>query len=140
MTLITRKLAAGLIIVASPIASNAERPLPLKETELHAKKEQARRTPFACAILHPPPQYPHKAQQGTGIYEVLVAHDTGVVSRVEVVKSAGFKAFDDEVIRTFDLFRFAPQSVRWVIISVEFGIDSAGSYVGVEQKKWSISR
>ena len=144
MTATARTLCVGLILVASPVVSHGERPRPLTENELHVKKEQARRTAFARAIVHPPPQYPRDAQQrkqqGTGIYQVFVDHDTGVVSRVDVLKSAGFKSLDDEVLRTFRLWRFKGRTVRWVIISVEFGIDSAGTYFAVEQKKWSISQ
>ena len=118
MTLIARNVTVGLILVASAIVSHGERPRALSETELRAKKEQARRTAFARAIVHPAPEYPRDArqrkQQGTGIYQVFVAHDTGVVRRVEVIKSASFKSLDDEVLRTFRLWRFAPRSVHWV--------------------------
>jgi TonB family protein len=144
MTVIARVLTVGLIVIASPVVCRGERPRALTAAELRTKKEQAHQTAFARAIVHPPPQYPRDAQQrkqqGTGIYQVFVTHDTGVVSGVEVLKSAGFEALDHEVLRTFRLWRFAPRCVHWVIISVEFGIDSTGPYFAVEQKKWSISR
>jgi outer membrane biosynthesis protein TonB len=60
---------------------------------------------WKIAISHPTPRYPTEARRrhitGKGVYYLHVSYQTGDVTSVEVLTSAGHRILDDSALATF---------------------------------------
>ena len=82
----------------------------------------------AYAIKHPPPKYPYSERssrhEGFGIYRLIVNPNTGVVGRVLVEKSSGYRALDDSAIEAYLQWRWKPGTWKEVIFPVTWVLRS----------------
>ena len=66
----------------------------------------------AFAITHPTPQYPYADRmlqhEGSGVFRLIIDPKTGVVGRVLVEKSSGYKTLDDSAIKAYQQWRWKP--------------------------------
>jgi TonB family protein len=70
------------------------------------------------------PDYPYYAravrQQGTGLYRVILDLKTGAVTKVTIVRSAGFGKLDDSVVAALRQWRWKPGRWKEIGLPVTF--------------------
>jgi periplasmic protein TonB len=75
-------------------------------------------------LAAPQPDYPAEALakgiQGTGIYEVWIRPETGVVTRVEIVRSTGSKLLDGAAMKSLQHWRARPNAVSRIRVPIRF--------------------
>jgi TonB family protein len=82
--------------------------------------EKGRRLMLAA----PQPEYPPEALashiQGTGVYDVWIRPDTGVVTRVDILRSSGSKLLDDAAVRSLRQWRARPNALSRLSVPIRF--------------------
>lgn len=75
-------------------------------------------------LTAPEPEYPTEALakhiQGTGVYDVWVRPETGVVIRVDVICSTGSKLLDDAAVRSLQHWRARPNAISRIRVPIRF--------------------
>jgi len=81
---------------------------------------------WRVAISHPTPKYPTEARRkhitGKGLYHLHVSYDTGEVTSVEILTSAGHRILDDSAVTTLKQWKFKPHTVIGLKIPITFSI------------------
>jgi TonB family protein len=82
--------------------------------------------PIADAIKYPRPQYPYAERsgrhQGSGVFRMIIDPKTGLVTRVIVEKSTGFKGLDDAAVEAYSQWRWKPGTWKEISIPTTWGI------------------
>jgi TonB family protein len=75
-------------------------------------------------LAAPQPEYPPKALakhiQGTGIYDVWISAETGVVTRMDVLRSTGSKLLDDAAVKSLRGWRARPNTLSRIRVPIRF--------------------
>jgi TonB family protein len=75
-------------------------------------------------LTAPQPEYPTEALakdiQGNGIYNVSISVKTGVVSRVDILRSTGSKLLDDAAVKSLLGWRARPNTVSHIRVPIRF--------------------
>jgi TonB family protein len=75
-------------------------------------------------LTAPQPEYPPEALaknvQGNGIYDVSISVKTGVVSRVDILRSTGSKLLDDAAVKSLQGWRARPNTVSHIRVPIRF--------------------
>jgi protein TonB len=76
------------------------------------------------ALSHPTPEYPIEARRrhitGKGFYHLTVSYETGKVTSVEILTSAGHRILDDSVVTTLKRWKFKPHTVVGMKVPITF--------------------
>ncbi len=82
--------------------------------------EKGRRLMLAA----PQPEYPPEARakriQGTGIYDVWMRPETGIVTRVYVLRSTGSKLLDNAATKSLQHWRARPNTLSRIRVPIRF--------------------
>jgi TonB family protein len=74
------------------------------------------------------PKYPYpekiKHHEGSGVFQITLDSKTGLVTRVTVLKSTGFKTLDDCAIASFHQWRWKRGKWKQIVIPVTFQMRS----------------
>jgi TonB family protein len=70
------------------------------------------------------PEYPYddraKHHQGDGLFRISIDVKTGLITRVSIVKSTGFRSFDTSAVTAIRKWRWKPGTWREVDIPIRF--------------------
>ena len=80
------------------------------------------------AIAHPTPPYPIEARRrhitGKGFYHLHVSPETGEVTSVDILKSAGHRILDDSAVTSLKQWKFRPHTIIGVKVPITFSMSS----------------
>jgi TonB family protein len=110
---VLRSLAITLLAAVTNSQLLARQP----DVELN---ELGRRVMLAAPQPDYPPEALAKGIQGTGIYDVWIRRETGVVTRVEIVRSAGSKLLDDAAMKSLQHWRARPNALSCIRVPIRF--------------------
>ena len=110
---VLRTLAITLLAVVTNSQLLARQP----EVEL---SEQFRRLMLAAPQPEYPPEALAKLIQGTGIYDVWIRPKTGIVTRVDIVRSTGSKLLDDAAVKSLWQWRARANVLSRISVPIRF--------------------
>ena len=77
-------------------------------------------------LAAPAPEYPAEARakriSGAGKYDVWMRIDTGMVTRVDVLRSTGSRLLDDAAIRALKQWRSRPNTASHIQVPIRFSL------------------
>jgi TonB family protein len=78
-------------------------------------------------VSMPWPEYPAEARAkhitGSGKFDVIVRSETGVVIRVDIIRSTGSKLLDDAAVKALSRWRARPRTkLAHITVPVTFGM------------------
>jgi periplasmic protein TonB len=75
-------------------------------------------------VAMPHPEYPVEARAkhltGHGVYDVIVRTETGVVTRVVILRSSGSSLLDDAAVKALSRWRAKPGKMSHIKVPVNF--------------------
>ena len=75
-------------------------------------------------LASPQPEYPPEARAkhitGSGVYDVWMRVETGVVTHVDVLRSTGSKLLDDAAVKALRRWRSRPNTISRIKIPIRF--------------------
>jgi protein TonB len=81
---------------------------------------------WRVAISHPTPKYPTEARRkqitGKGFYHLHVSYETGEVTSVDILTSAGHPMLDDSALATLKHWKFKPHTIIGLKVPITFSI------------------
>ena len=127
--------AASLLLITGSILCADDRSTWLSAaTDSHGVQHRGgdyggRRAPWIDdALAKTSPEYPQKEKEqhhtGSGLFRLSVDLKTGLVTKVTVVQSTGYRALDDAAIASFGTWRWRPGQWRQVDMPITFALAS----------------